>query len=58
MPVPFVSLPEEAQDLLEQRELARVKKDFSTADALRDKLLELGFNVEDSSEGARVFRVR
>ncbi len=58
MPLPFTSLPEEAKDLLEQRELARVKKDFTTADALRDKLMELGFNVEDSAEGARVFRVK
>ena len=58
MPVPFVSLPEEVKDLLEQRELARANKDFATADGLREKLLELGFNVEDSSEGARVFRVR
>lgn len=58
MPVAFGSLPEEAKDLLEQRELARVKKDFATADALRDKLLDQGFNVEDSAEGARVFRVK
>ncbi len=58
MPVPFASLPEEAKELLEQRELARAKKDFATADAMRDHLIELGFNVEDSSEGARVFKVK
>ncbi|WP_027720906.1 cysteine synthase [Maridesulfovibrio zosterae] len=58
MPVPFSFLPEEAKDLLEQRELARVKKDFATADSMRDQLMELGYNVEDSSEGARVFKVK
>ncbi|CCO22138.1 cysteine synthase [Maridesulfovibrio hydrothermalis] len=58
MPLPFASLPEEAKVLLEQRELARAKKDFSTADAMRDHLLELGFNVEDSCEGARVFKAK
>ncbi|WP_320169159.1 cysteine synthase [Maridesulfovibrio sp.] len=58
LPLPFTSLPEEVKDMLEQRELARAKKDFATADALRDKLLAAGFNVEDSAEGARIFRVK
>ena len=58
MPVPFATLPEEVKIILEDRELARRKKDFATADALRDKLIEAGFNVEDSSDGARVFKVR
>ena len=58
MPVPFAKLPEDVKLILEDRELARGKKDFATADALRDKLLEAGFNVEDSFDGARVFKVR
>ena len=31
--------------------LQKNKKDFETADAIRDKLLELGVEINDSSDG-------
>ncbi len=40
--------------VLEQREAARLRRDFGTADALRDQLHELGIEVEDTPEGPRV----
>jgi cysteinyl-tRNA synthetase len=43
---------EEVMDLLlEAREEARNKKDWSTADNIRNKLDELGFEIQDTSQG-------
>jgi cysteinyl-tRNA synthetase len=46
-------IPEAAKELVEQREKARSKKDFSTADRIRHKLLSLGVEVEDTPEGPK-----
>jgi cysteinyl-tRNA synthetase len=45
---------DEAQRLLVEREEARAGKDFQRADEIRDRLAELGWEVRDSSEGARL----
>jgi cysteinyl-tRNA synthetase len=39
--------------LLEQRAAARARKDFATADALRDSLTALGITVTDTPQGPR-----
>jgi cysteinyl-tRNA synthetase len=39
--------------LLEQRLEARKRRDFSSADAIRDRLAELGIAVEDTADGSR-----
>jgi len=46
-------LPEEAEKLIAKREEARKAKDWETADALRQKLKELGVVVEDTTQGVR-----
>jgi cysteinyl-tRNA synthetase len=38
---------------LEQRESARVRKDFASADQIRDGLLALGIIIEDTAQGPR-----
>ena len=38
---------------LEQREAARVRKDFAAADAISDGLVALGITIEDSAQGPR-----
>ncbi|CAA9231617.1 MAG: Cysteinyl-tRNA synthetase [uncultured Blastococcus sp.] len=38
---------------LEQRQAARVRKDFAAADAIRDQLTTLGVSVEDTPDGPR-----
>jgi cysteinyl-tRNA synthetase len=43
--------PAEAVDLLRRREEARAQRDFARADALRDELTELGWQVRDSPQG-------
>jgi cysteinyl-tRNA synthetase len=39
--------------LLEQRQAARLRRDFGASDAIRDRLAELGIVVEDTPDGAR-----
>ncbi|MEX2501689.1 MAG: cysteine--tRNA ligase, partial [Trueperaceae bacterium] len=43
-----------AELVLEQREEARARRDFTAADALRDRLTDLGIAVEDTPDGPRV----
>ncbi|WP_117139619.1 cysteine--tRNA ligase [Pseudomonas amygdali] len=55
-PVPPVEQPlshrQHLESLMEARNQARIARDFSRADALRDELLEAGFSIEDSPEGS------
>ena len=44
----------EAEKLLEEREAARAAKDFERADEIRDRLAELGWEVRDSADGAKL----
>jgi cysteinyl-tRNA synthetase len=46
-----VEIPEEVHKLVKEREAARKNKDWKKSDELRDKISELGFIVEDTSEG-------
>jgi len=48
-----IEVPAMVAELLEQREKARARKDWSTADRLRHKVLSLGFEVEDTADGPR-----
>jgi cysteinyl-tRNA synthetase len=45
-----------AERLLAEREAARATKDFARADEIRDELAELGWEVRDTPEGARLRR--
>jgi cysteinyl-tRNA synthetase len=44
----------EAEELLAEREQARAAKDFARADEIRDRLAELGWEVRDSADGAKL----
>ncbi len=46
-------LPEELMKLIREREEARRRKDFATADKLREELLKRGVIVEDTPQGTR-----
>jgi cysteinyl-tRNA synthetase len=46
----------EAERLLREREDARAARDFATADARRDELADLGWEVRDTAEGPRLVR--
>jgi cysteinyl-tRNA synthetase len=44
----------EAKELMAERERAREAKDFERADAIRERLAELGWEVRDSADGPRL----
>ena len=46
-----VEVPEAVRDLIMQRNEARARSDWPTADRLRHEILSLGFEVEDTPEG-------
>ena len=41
------------EDLIEQRTQAKQSRDFQTADAIRDRLADMGVQLEDGPEGTR-----
>jgi hypothetical protein len=45
-------VPGEVEALLRERAAARADRDFARADALRDRIAELGYHVVDGPEGA------
>ena len=47
LPEKQVEMTEEIRVLIQERESARASKDWAQADALRDRLLELGYEVQD-----------
>ncbi len=47
----------EAAKLLSMRQEAKAAADFARADALREKLLDLGYRVIDTSEGAKLQKI-
>lgn len=46
-------LPKEVEELIKKREDARKKKDWKTADGIRNKIRELGYAIEDTEKGVR-----
>ncbi len=49
-----IEIPEEVQKLIQQREKARLEKDFEISDRLRSEIEKLGYEVEDLSDGIKV----
>lgn len=47
-------IPSEIKELAEKRQAARAAKDFATADALRDQIGELGYELKDTPEGVKI----
>jgi cysteinyl-tRNA synthetase len=47
-------IPDEVQDLLQQRQKARQEKRWKDADLIRDQITAAGFDVEDTPQGPRL----
>lgn len=52
-----INLPADVIEVLEERKLARLNKDFAKSDELRDRLKELGYTVVDSKEEQKLEKV-
>jgi cysteinyl-tRNA synthetase len=53
-PGPSGAVPDDVLALAHEREEARSARDFARADALRDRVRSLGFEITDTAEGPRV----
>jgi cysteinyl-tRNA synthetase len=51
---PQATIPGEIMALVEQRELARSLKKWDEADNLRERIIQAGFEIEDTSQGPRL----
>lgn len=49
-------IPEEISELVEQRKAARKAKDFAKADELRDKITSMGWVIEETRQGTKIYR--
>ncbi|MCD6576217.1 MAG: cysteine--tRNA ligase [Nanoarchaeota archaeon] len=47
-------VPEEIKKLVEEREEARKKKDFRKADEIREKIREMGWELQDTPDGPKL----
>ncbi len=50
-------VPDDIQKLVDEREKARADKNWDKADALRDRIAEMGFTVKDTPEGPKMERI-
>ena len=50
-------LPKEVEKLIQQREEARKREDWKTADRIREEIRKLGYLLEDTLEGVRWRRI-
>lgn len=49
-----INIPKHIQDLINEREIARKNKDFVKSDALREMILDEGYDVKDTPEGPKI----
>jgi len=50
------AIPTDVQQLVDDREAARDQKDFAASDTLRKRISDLGYRVEDTPDGPRVYK--
>ena len=55
--VAYNTLPEHIQDMITQREGARVAQNWQEADNLRDALKLAGYEITDAPEGTQVTKI-
>lgn len=50
-------IPDNVKKLIEERELARKSGNFVKADALREMIMEEGFEIKDTPQGAKITKI-
>lgn len=51
------SIPEEIKKLAEEREEARLQKDWTKSDELREKIISLGYEIKDTESGPKISKI-
>jgi cysteinyl-tRNA synthetase len=54
--IPLDELPEDVASLIQEREKARADKEWETADKLRHKIAQKGYNISDTASGPVIFK--
>ncbi|MEK6844203.1 MAG: cysteine--tRNA ligase [Nanoarchaeota archaeon] len=49
-----ITIPKDVKKLIEEREKLRKEKNWAEADILRQRILEKGYKIEDSAQGAKI----
>jgi cysteinyl-tRNA synthetase len=49
-----IKIPKEILKLVEEREKARLEKNWKKSDELREKIKKIGYGLDDTSEGVKV----
>ncbi len=52
-----IEIPNEVQNLIEERKTARLEKNYAKSDELRDEIAKLGYEVKDTSEGQQIKKI-
>jgi hypothetical protein len=52
-----IKIPKEIQGLIDEREKARKNKDYKKSDEIRNKIKELGFEIQDTKEKIKVRKI-
>jgi cysteinyl-tRNA synthetase len=52
------TLDETVEALIEERQKARAERDFKRADEIRDKLKEMGIELQDTPQGVKAVKVQ
>ena len=55
--IAVLDLPEDVQELIRQREAARLNKDWSASDLFRSELQDRGYKILDTPDGPRIERI-
>jgi cysteinyl-tRNA synthetase len=50
-------IPLEIKKLVKQREVYRKKKQWNLADGIRQKIKEMGYQIEDTKEGPKIKKI-
>ena len=48
------AIPDEVLELVKRRQEARANRNYAEADALRDRIAALGYEVKDTPEGSKI----
>jgi cysteinyl-tRNA synthetase len=49
-----INIPDTVQKIIEDREMARKNNDFVKADALREMIIDEGYDIKDTPEGPKI----